>query len=171
MTMKDFAYLPNLYSQLDRLAEMAMPEPWRFAAPERDRLNQTTHILERHLYATFDEQMRRREYAENKDAYIYIGESRAAFNTGLMTTLYQDIYAVFEPNRCPQFGRNWALTGFHTESSTALENIAPLPKPLQFFPDAAYGFHPNWSLRLNLEHMLYSEENLNRLPESIRTMP
>jgi hypothetical protein len=106
----------------------------------------------------------------NKDAYIYIGESRAAFKQAYDHAV-SVIYAVFEPNRCPQFGRNWALTGFHTESSTALENIAPLPKPLQFFPDAAYGFHPNWSLRLNLEHMLYSEENLNRLPESIRTMP
>ena len=25
-----FAYVPNWYSQLDMLAEMALPEPWRF---------------------------------------------------------------------------------------------------------------------------------------------
>ena len=28
-----FAYVPNWYSQLDMLAEMALPEPWRFKNP------------------------------------------------------------------------------------------------------------------------------------------
>ena len=170
LTLKDFAYLLDLYGQLDKLAAMTLPEPWRFAAPEKERFNQSTHILERHLYLTFEEQMRRREYAADKNAYVYIGESHAAFNTGLMTPLYQDVYACFEPNRNPQFGRNWALVGFHTETAVALTGIAELPKPLRFFPDAAYGFHPDWPLRLNLEHMLFSEENLNRLPAPIRTM-
>ena len=170
LTLKDFAYLPDLYGQLDRLAAMILPEPWRFAAPEKERFNQSTHILERHLYLTFEEQMRRREYATDKNAFVYIGESRAAFNTGLLTPLYQDVYACFEPNRNPQFGRNWALVGFHTEAAAALEGIAALPMPLRFFPDTAYGFHPDWPLRLNLEHMLFSDENLNRLPAPIRTM-
>lgn len=170
LTLKAFAYLPDLYGQLDRLAAMILPEPWRFAAPEKERFNQSTHILERHLYLTFEEQMRRREYATDKNAYVYIGETRAAFNTGLLTPLYQDVYTCFEPNRNPQFGRNWALVGFHTEAAAALEGIAPLPKPLRFFPDTAYGFHPDWPLRLNLEHMLFSDENLNRLPAPIRTM-
>ena len=28
-----FAYVPNWYSQLDMLAEMALPETWRFKNP------------------------------------------------------------------------------------------------------------------------------------------
>ena len=28
-----FAYVPNWYSQLDMLAEMSLPEPWRFKNP------------------------------------------------------------------------------------------------------------------------------------------
>ena len=170
MTLKDFAYLPDLYGKLDKLASTILTEPWRFAAPEKARFNQSTHILERHLYMTFEEQMRRREYASDKDTYVYIGESRAVFNTGLLNALYQDVYACFEPNRSPQFGRNWAMVGFYTEAAVALEGIPELPKPLRFFPDAAYGFHPDWALRLNLEHMLYSEDNLARLPASIRSM-
>ena len=169
-TLKDFAFLPDFYSQLDRLAGMTLPEPWCYSRPEKERFNQTTHILEKHLYLTFEEQMRRREYAEDKNAYVYIGESDAAFNTGLLTPLYQDVYARFELNRNPQFGRMWALTSFGTEASAALSGIPKLPKPLRFFPDTAYGFHPDWPLRLNLEHMLYSEDNLNRLPTSIRTL-
>ena len=170
-TLMNFAYLPDLYGKLDALAAMVLPEPWRYDVPERERFNQTTHILEKHLYMTFEELMRRREYAEDKNAYIYIGERDVVFNTGLLTPLYQDVYAYCEPNRNPQFGRNWALTGFYTEAAAQLAGIQKLPKPLRFFPDTAYGFHPDWPLRLNLEHMLYSDENLNRLPASIRTMP
>jgi len=169
-TLKDFAFLPDFYGQLDKLAGMALPEPWCYASPEKERFNQTTHILEKHLYLTFEEQMRRREYADNKNAYVYIGENNAAFNTGLLTPLYQDVYARFELNRNPQFGRIWALTSFGTEASASLSGISELPKPLRFFPDTAYGFHPDWPLRMNLEHMLYSDENLNRLPASIRTI-
>ena len=168
-SLKDFAYLPDLYGQLDKLAAMVIPEPWRFAAQEKERLNQRTHILERLLYQTFEELMRRREYATDKDAYIYIGENAAAFNTGLMTPQYQDVYAYFEPNYNPQFGRLWALIGFYTDAAPVMERIAELPKPLRFFPDAVYGFHPSWPIRQNLEHMLFSDENLNRLPASIRT--
>ena len=28
-----FAYVPNWYAQLDELAELALPEPWRFKNP------------------------------------------------------------------------------------------------------------------------------------------
>lgn len=170
MNLMSFAFLPDLYGKLDALAAMVLPEPWRYATPEKERLNQTTHILEKHLFSTFDELMRRREYATDKDMFIYIGERAAAFNTGLLTPLYQDVYAYFEPNRNPQFGREWALIGFYTESAAAMTGIPKLPKPLRFFPDTHCGFHPDWPLRMNLEHMLYSDENLNRLPASIRTI-
>jgi hypothetical protein len=170
-SLREFAFLPDLYGRLDTLAGMAIPEPWRYASPEKERFNRTTPILERHLYLTFEEMMRRRDYATDKNVFVHIGESHAAFNTGLMTPLYQDIYAGFEPNRNPQSGREWTLTGFYTEAASQLEKISALPMPLRWFPDAAYGFHPDWPVRLNLEHMLYTEENLNRLPERVRTQP
>jgi hypothetical protein len=174
MTLRDFAYLPDLYGKLNKLAAMIIPEPWRFAAPEKPHFNDSTHVLERHLYLTFDELMRRRKYAADdaeRNSYVHLTPTCTAFNTGLLTPLYQDVYAHFEPNRNPQWGRCWTLTGFFTEAAAVLEGIAELPKPLRFFPDTAYGFHPDWPLRLNLEHMLCSEENLNRLPASIRDLP
>ena len=42
-----FAYVPNWYSQLDMLAEMALPEPWRFKNPIYLTKNPDTPILER----------------------------------------------------------------------------------------------------------------------------
>lgn len=32
-----FAYVPNWYSQLDMLADMALPEPWRFHSFHSDQ--------------------------------------------------------------------------------------------------------------------------------------
>jgi hypothetical protein len=99
-TLKDFAYLPDLYGQLGKPAAMILPEPWRFAAPEKERLNQTMHILERHLYLTFEEQMPRGGYADDKNAYIHIGESRAVFNAGLLTPLYRPTGSLLADGDC-----------------------------------------------------------------------
>ena len=48
-----FAYVPNWYSQLDMLAEMALPEPWRFKNPIYLTKNPDTPILERYIHAIF----------------------------------------------------------------------------------------------------------------------
>ena len=48
-----FAYVPNWYSQLDMLAEMALPEPWRFKKPyilnEKSRYSDIGAIHSRNL--------------------------------------------------------------------------------------------------------------------------
>ena len=47
-----FAYVPNWYSQLDMLAEMALPEPWRFKNPiynEKSRYSDFGAIYSRDL--------------------------------------------------------------------------------------------------------------------------
>lgn len=46
-----FAYVPNWYSQLDELAEMTLPEPWRFTNPIYLTKNPHTPILERYIPA------------------------------------------------------------------------------------------------------------------------
>ena len=48
-----FAYIPNWYLQLDELAEMALPEPWRFRDGEYSYKNTDNPILERYLQSTF----------------------------------------------------------------------------------------------------------------------
>lgn len=52
-----FAYVPNWYSQLDMLAEMALPEPWRFKNPIYLTKNSDTPILERYIHAIFKKQL------------------------------------------------------------------------------------------------------------------
>ena len=43
-----FAFVPDWYGQLDELAQMALPEPWRFKKPTNVTKNQDTPILERY---------------------------------------------------------------------------------------------------------------------------
>ena len=52
-----FAYVPNWYSQLDMLEEMALPEPWRFKNPIYLTKNPDTPILERYIHAIFKKQL------------------------------------------------------------------------------------------------------------------
>ena len=42
-----FAYVPNWYIQLDELAALALPEPWRFRNPAYSTKNPDNPILER----------------------------------------------------------------------------------------------------------------------------
>lgn len=51
-----FAYVPSWYCQLDELAELARPEPWRFREPIFSTKNQDTPILERYIHAIFKKQ-------------------------------------------------------------------------------------------------------------------
>lgn len=45
-----FAYVSDWYIQLDALAEMALPEPWRFRNPIYLTKNPDTPILERYIW-------------------------------------------------------------------------------------------------------------------------
>lgn len=47
------AYVPNWYLQLDALAELALPEPWRFRNPNYSTKNRDTPILERYIHSIF----------------------------------------------------------------------------------------------------------------------
>ena len=42
----EFAYVPDWYGQLEQLAEMALPEAWRFRKPQTECKNTDTPILE-----------------------------------------------------------------------------------------------------------------------------
>lgn len=51
-----FAYVPGWYAQLEELAELAIPEPWRFQSPNYFIKNQDTPILERYIHSIFRKQ-------------------------------------------------------------------------------------------------------------------
>lgn len=52
-----FAYVPNWYIQLDELAALALPEPWRFRNPAYPTKNPDNPILERYIHSIFKKQV------------------------------------------------------------------------------------------------------------------
>ena len=91
-----FAYVPNWYSQLDMLAEMALPEPWRFKNPIYLTKNPDTPILERYIHAIFKKQLIDYKDERNPSSaadYFHIENEFCCFHTGLYTRRYKAIYA------------------------------------------------------------------------------
>ena len=88
-----FAYVPNWYIQLDELAALALPEPWRFRDPAYLTKNPDNPILERYIHAISKKQVidyntaKRRE--ELTSDYLHVDNEFVCFHTGLYNTPLQ----------------------------------------------------------------------------------
>ena len=60
------------YGQLEQLAEMALPEAWRFRKPQTECKNTDTPILERYLHMMFRKLSI--EYNTGETAYFHDGK-------------------------------------------------------------------------------------------------
>ena len=83
----EFAYVPDWYGQLEQLAEMALPEAWRFRKPQTECKNTDTPILERYLHMMFRKLSI--DYNTGETAYFHVENNCACFHTGLYTRQYQ----------------------------------------------------------------------------------
>lgn len=168
----EFAYVPDWYGQLDELAEMALPELWRFRKPAVETKNTDTPILERYINIIFRKQSI--DYNTEPDPskaskFFHIENEYACFHTGLYNQRYKAIYAYFERNKKRGTTFNWYFRGFCDEISPRLKYIEPLPEKPRF-PTIQNGinFNPEWQIRVNVDHILGDAENLERIPAKIR---
>lgn len=89
-----FSFVPNWYLQLDALAELALPEPWRFRSGSYSEKNYDTPILERYIQSIFRKQVIDYNAATDmaeKDRIILMRNEYACFHTGLYTKRYKPI--------------------------------------------------------------------------------
>ena len=136
----EFAYVPDWYGQLEQLAEMALPEAWRFRKPQTECKNTDTPILERYLHMMFRKLSI--DYNTGETAYFHVENNCACFHTGLYTRQYQAIYACFERNKKKDTTLKWYFTGFCDAVSSKLRYV-------------------------NAEHILSDPENRERLPKKL----
>ena len=166
------AYVPGWYHQLDMLAEMALPEPWRFKNPMYGTKNSETPILERYIHSIFRKQAI--EYNEAADlakaeGYFHVENEFSCFHTGLYTPRYKAIYACFGRNKKKDSILEWYFRGFADELSLQLRYVSPLPKkPSYDMTQYGVNYNPEWPIRVNVDHILGEEENLSRIPSEIR---
>lgn len=169
----DFAYIPNWHEQLNELAALALPEPWRFKNPSYQGKNLEHPILERYIQSVFRKQVidyNSEPDPDYKPRYLYIVNEYACFHTGLYTKRYKPIYGCFSRNKRQDSMLNWYLRGFADEVSPWLRYLSPLPdKPLYYMPQLGINYFPDWPIRVNVDHILCDPANVERLPQEIRT--
>ena len=167
-----FAYVPGWYAQLEELAEMAIPEPWRFREPIYYTKNRDTPILERYVHSIFKKQAidfnEERNQAKAAE-YFYVENEYACFHTGLYTKRYKAIYGYFDRNKRQASMLDWYFRGFSDKISPWLKYISPLPKkPSYYMTQYGVNYNPEWPIRVNIDHILGDEENISRLPVELR---
>lgn len=173
LKLKEFAYFPNWPEHLGHLAEMALPEPWRFKRPLNDFLFADLSILDFYLKAVFRalaiERSQHNITMEAANMLIYLSQERACFHTGLLTKHYKPIYAYFVRNKREGAIQDWYFRGFFDDTASFLLQIEPLPaKPFQGLNASKASYYINWPIRVNVSHILENQRNLERIPEHIR---
>lgn len=167
-----FAYVPGWYLQLDELAGLAMPEPWRFKHSNYSVKNIDTPILERYIHSIFKKQTI--DYNGEPDpgkaaGYFYVENEFCCFHTGLYTRRYKAIYGCFDRNKRKDSMLDWYFRGFADELSPWLKYVSPLPqKPSYDMAQYGVNYNPEWPIRVNIDHILGDAENVSRLPAAIR---
>ncbi|MGN0688131.1 MAG: DUF3825 domain-containing protein [Oscillospiraceae bacterium] len=124
--LEHFAFLGTWNSFLAELASKAMPEEWDFP----DAYAKDNYILIQYMKYTFYRIVQ-------EDKLCISGDKRfAAFNTGLIDSNYDDIYACFLPNEA-NTDTCWKFSGFCTAASrgpgkTLVSCFNPLPQPAEY---------------------------------------
>ena len=172
LELEKFARLGPWDQFLGELAGLALPESWDFDPPSEGGAQGRWAILKSYIRMTF--------YRLKLEDKICIddGGSFAAFNTGLATRRYDDIYACFEPldgastsagGRTGAGGApSWRFAGFCTGGSRGLGKrlvglFSPLPEPASYFErkdDLLFDLEKE--LIIDFEHVLV--DNIGRLP-------
>lgn len=150
----DFMYMGDYNKNISDLANMALPETWTLQPDDENG------ILKRYLSKTFE---RLRE--EDK---IIATEKFCAFNTGLYTNHYEEIFIIAE-RTLPNSQKEWAFKEFCTEYGLDFTDITFPPQRADYFSDPSLLlFDWHYPVRVQYGHILDDERNKNRLPKIIK---
>lgn len=155
-TWHDWAYMPPGWERA--LAEMAEPEHWDYRFTESST---PMPVLRKYLRGTFLRLLETSKIVESD-----MPDRRyAAFNTGLVTPLQQEIIAVFESD---QLGARYKLKGFDLEGSRELLSLfgAAQPSIATYFDNPAdVIFDTSLPFYIAVEHV---DDRLARAPKELQ---
>ncbi len=168
--LEKFAYLGNWEKAIDDLAILAQPEEWDYL----DEKTGKKPVLDSYIHQTFIQLKKegKIEIAEQNGVRQY-----AAFNTGLVTTKQEEIFAYFEVNRPPSptysylnlDSQPWKFIKFERESDRIMTHFKERPKLAHYFSDPIdLLYDVNRRLIPDFEHIVDDRED--RFPESFKTL-
>lgn len=160
-----WSFMPLNESVLGQLSEMALPECWEFREP-------TEHpypVLNSYLRFTFAKLRLEGNVFED-----FSGKPpMAAFNTGLVSRLYEPILAVFTENRNPDFKERWhfeefCIAGKGYQGKEITRRISPPPTRARYFDSISellYTDPDPARLQLDWDHILINGLVFKRFPD------
>ena len=156
--LTDWAYLGNIDSMIESLANYALDEKWGF---DQDEDSKDYSILRSYLMYTFYRLQSENKVLEDIDKGI------AAFNTGLVDPTYEAIYACFSPSSsgCPWCFEAFCKAGSKQWGKKLVASFDPLPQRASYFEKKEdLLFDGNRTLQRDVDHILL--DNIDRLPEA-----
>jgi aspartate carbamoyltransferase regulatory subunit len=156
----EFAWIPAINEQLVELSEIAEHEDWTY----RYTPSEHAHPV---LYSYF-----RRTYGRvAQESKIGLSENAlfACFNTGLVTSNQEPIYASFESNR-KEGAQPWYFKGWFRRGEWELNKFPELPDLPHYFDDpTCLVLDTRKDFRVNIEHII-ADTPRERFPEPYRSM-
>lgn len=157
---RDFAMMPKFAEHIDALAALAEPEDWDY------KNTTSTHskpVLRNYLTYTY------RRVAEEKKIAVAPDHDACCWNTGLITSTQEPIYALFGKNQLSEAQTYWHFWRFARQAERDLNRFPELPDMAHYFDDpSVLVFDTRKELRVNVEHVV--QDNLCRFPEALQSM-
>jgi cold shock CspA family protein len=170
-----FAYMGDEQAWLDELAALAKDEPWDYSHISSEARPHRTDkpILWSYVIYTFA----RLEEENDRDGdkiltASFAGKEWTCFNTGLISDLEQEIFALFVSDRSSAVQREGnvrRLDRFCVSSDRfLLDRFPTLPKLANYFDDPSVLLYDRrLKLHIDLEHVM--RDNVDRFPAAIRS--
>ncbi len=157
---RDFAMMPKFNDDINDLAATAEPEDWNY------KFTTSTHsnpILRNFITYTY------RRVAEEKKICITSDEEYACWNTGLITSSQEPLFALFSKNKLTGSPLYWHFWKFARKGEWELSKYSSLPEMAHYFDDpSVLVFDTRKELRVNVEHVV--SDNLARFPLELQKM-
>lgn len=154
----DWAYIGNMNSLLSKLASAVLHETWTFKNEDDDAHQYS--ILKSYLLYTFYRLKTEGKILEDREKGI------AAFNTGLVDSTYEPVYACFSPSTidAPWRFEAFCRAGTKQWGKLLVRAFNPLPQRAEYFHRKEdLLFDPSKPLQRDVDHILL--DNMERLPK------
>lgn len=172
LDLHEFASFPSYTDALNKLAQLAWPEHWRFRRKSPGDEHGDVAILAHYLRGIYGRLAGTYNAAASRtdmDLSVFISGTHACFHTGLYTRNgNKAIYALFVNKWEVDSALWWAFSDFVTEESSWFEWIdtPPLPPAAVRLPHEER-FSPDWRMILRYNTLLEGVPLLRQLPVSM----
>lgn len=157
---RDFAMMPRFTENIEALASVAEVEDWEY---RNSPASQSHPVLRNYLTYTYQ------RVAEEKKIVITSDNEHCCWNTGLISSTQEPIFALFGKNQLPEVQTYWHFWRFARKAERDMSHFAQVPDMAHYFDDpSVLVFDTRKELRVNVDHIV--ADNLVRFPKALQGM-